>query len=237
MSNAIGVIEEGETNVGELATPSTTPRTSFSSITSSPRTSFSSITSSPRTSFSSNNSRFSSSSGSVTSVSPSLPSARRASSSTVENPKVSEKFIAECNTLRQELENAKTQLRYKNDNIMTLESKLSTIEHVELAERDITIKELRQLLESCKTILANKVATQNERDTMVASISEAFQTLGRVGKLGVLGELGPYGGTPAAKGFFASLGSALSFFKKGGRRTIKRRRGKGVKRSRKNRRI
>jgi hypothetical protein len=235
MSNAIGVIEEGETNAGELATPSTTPRTSFSSITSSPRTSFSSITSSPRTSFSSNNS--SSSSGSVTSVSPSLPSARRASSSTVENPKVSDKFIAECNTLRQELENAKTQLRYKNDNIMTLESKLSTIEHVELAERDITIKELRQLLESCKTILANKVATQDEKDTMVASINEAFQTLGRVGKLGVLGELGPYGGTPAAKGFFASLGSALSFFKKGGRRTIKRRRGKGVKRSRKNRRI
>jgi hypothetical protein len=228
MSNAIGVIEEGETNAGELATLSTTPRTSFSSMGSSPRTSFSSTNSS-------------SSSGSVTSVSPSLPSARRASSSTVGNSKVSEKFIAECNTLRQELENMKKQLMYRDNDIMVLESKLSAIEHVELAERDITIKELRQLLESCKTILANKMATQDEKDTMVASINEAFQTLGRVGKLGVLGELGPYGGTPATppatKGFFASLGSALSFFKKGGRRTIKRRRGKGVKRSRKNRRI
>jgi hypothetical protein len=234
MNNAIGVIE-GETNVGELATPSTTPRTSFSSTT--PRTSFSSITSSPRTSFSSNNSTFSSSSGSVTSVSPSLPSARRASLSTIENPKVSDKFIAECNTLRQELENMKRQLMYKTNDILTLESKLSTIEHVELAERDITIKELRQLLESCKIILANKMATQDEKEAMVTSIRNAFQTLERVGKLGVLGELGPYGGTPPAKGFFASLGSALSFFKKGGRRTIKRRRGKGVKRSRKNRRI
>lgn len=229
MSNAIGVIE-GETNVGEVPT------------LSSPRTSFSTIGSTPRTSFSSTNSRSSSnsssSSGSVTSVSPSLPSARRASSSTVENPKVSEKFIAECNALRQELENMKKQLMYRDNDIMSLESQLSEIKNVELAERDITIKELRQLLESCKRILANKVATQDERDTMVASISEAFATLERVGKLGVLGELGPYGGTPpATKGFFASLGSALSFFKKGGRRTIKRRRGKGVKRSRKNRRI
>ena len=226
MSNAIGVIE-GETNVGEVPT------------LSSPRTSFSTIGSTPRTSFSSTNS--SSSSGSVTSVSPSLPSARRASSSTVENPKVSEKFIVECNALRQELENMKKQLMYRDNDIMSLESQLSEIKNVELAERDITIKELRQLLESCKRILANKVATQDERDTMVASISEAFATLERVGKLGVLGELGPYGGTavvpPATKGFFASLGSALSFFKKGGRRTIKRRRGKGVKRSRKNRRI